>query len=97
MEFFAYLAAHPEVGALLSAGLAQVAEPENAAIVSAYDFGQCARVVDVGGGRGDFLATVLTAYPTVRGVLYEQPQVAANPADLQAAGVMERCEVVPVL
>lgn len=94
MEFFAYLAAHPDVGALLSAGLAQVAAPENAAIVSAYTFGQFARLVDIGGGRGDFLATVLTAYPTVRGVLYEQPQVAANPADLQAAGVLERCEVV---
>lgn len=91
---FAYLAAHPDVGALLSAGLAQVAAPENAAIVSAYPFGQFARLVDVGGGRGDFLAAVLTAYPTVRGVLYEQPQVAANPADLQAAGVLERCEVV---
>jgi hypothetical protein len=94
MEFFAYLAAHPDVGALLSAGLAQVAAPENTAIASAYAFGQYARLVDVGGGRGDFLAAVLTAYPTVRGVLYEQPQVAANPASLQAAGVMERCEVI---
>jgi hypothetical protein len=27
-------------------------------------------------------------------VIYEQPQVAANPASLQAADVMERCEVV---
>ena len=37
---------------------------------------------------------MLTTYPTMRGVLYDQPQVAANPTYLQAAGVMERCEVV---
>jgi hypothetical protein len=50
--------------------------------------------VDVGGGRGGLLAAILTAYPAVRGLLYEQPAVAVNPASLQAAGVMERCEVV---
>jgi hypothetical protein len=94
MEFFAYLAAHPDVEALFSAGLAQVTARENVAIASAYAFGQFARLVDVGGGRGGLLAAVLTAYPTVRGVLYEQPAVAAHPAALQAAGVMERCEVV---
>jgi O-methyltransferase len=79
MEFFAYLAAHPDVEALFSAGLAQVTARENAAIAGAYAFGQFARLVDVGGGRGGLLAAVLTAYPTVRGVLYEQPRVAANP------------------
>jgi predicted O-methyltransferase YrrM len=94
MEFFAYLAAHADVGALFSAGMAQATARENAAIASAYAFGQFARLVDVGGGGGGLLAAVLTAYPTVRGVLYEQPAVAANPAVLQAAGVMERCEVV---
>jgi hypothetical protein len=94
MGFFAYLAEHPDVEALFSAALAQVTARENAAIAGAYAFGQFARLVDVGGGRGGLLAAVLTAYPTVRGVLYEQPAVAANPASLQAAGVMEHCEVV---
>ena len=94
MGFFAYLAAHPDVEALFSAAMAQATARENAAIAGAYAFGQFARLVDVGGGRGGLLAAVLTAYPTVRGVLYEQPAVAANPASLQAAGVMERCEVV---
>jgi hypothetical protein len=94
MGFFAYLAAHADVGALFSAGMAQVAERENAAIPSAYDFGQFARLVDVGGGSGGFLAAVLTTYPTMREVLYDQPQVTVHPAYLQAAGVMERCEVI---
>jgi hypothetical protein len=92
--FFAYLAAHADVGALFSAGMAQAAERENAAIPSAYDFGQFARLVDIGGGSGGFLAAVLTTYPTMRGVLYDQPQVTGNPTYLQAAGVMARCEVI---
>jgi hypothetical protein len=93
-EFFPYLAAHPDVEALFSAGMAQATVRENAAIAGVYAFGQFARLVDVGGGSGGLLAAVLTAYPTVRGVLYDEPAVAANPASLQAAGVMERCEVV---
>jgi hypothetical protein len=94
MDFFAYLAAHPDVEVLFSAAMAQATARENDAIAGAYAFGQFARLVDVGGGRGGLLAAILTAYPAVRGLLYEQPAVAVNPASLQAAGAMERCEVV---
>jgi hypothetical protein len=84
MGFFAYLAAHPDVGGLFSAGMAQVAEPENAAVVSAYDFGQFARLVDIGGDRGGLLAAVLTAFPTVHGVLHDW-------ADAQSIQILQRC------
>lgn len=60
----------------------------------AYDFGQYRRIVDIGGGKGGFLAAVLTAYPTVHGVLYDQPQVVAEPTYLSKAGVLERCDII---
>jgi hypothetical protein len=63
--------------------------------LAAYDFGQFKRVVDVGGGRGAFIAALLGKHAHARGVLFDQPHVVAQaePA-LQAAGVFERCEVV---
>ncbi len=94
MAFFDYLAAHSDVNAAFDAAMALVSEPENTAIAQAYDFEQCTRVVDVGGGRGGSLAAVLTAYPAVRGVLYDQPQVVADPTHLRTTGVLERCDVI---
>ncbi|HXG18211.1 MAG TPA: methyltransferase [Methylomirabilota bacterium] len=94
MGFFDYLTQHPEAGAWFDRGLANFATVENAAIVGCYDFGQCRRIVDVGGGQGGFLMEVLKAFPSVTGVLYDRPQVIQEPAYLTAAGLMHRCEVV---
>jgi len=52
-------------------------------------------VVDVGGGHGLLLATVLQAYPTMHGVLFDLPEVIAGaPATLEAEGIAERCQVI---
>jgi O-methyltransferase domain/Dimerisation domain len=94
MGFFDYLTQHPEAGVWFDRGLANFATTENPAIVSCYDFGQCRRVIDVGGGQGGFLAEVLKAFPSVTGVLYDRPEVIQEPAYLTAAGLLNRCEVV---
>jgi hypothetical protein len=51
-------------------------------------------VVDVGGGRGGFIAAVLRAHPGVRGVLYDLPEVVSDAGSLAAAGVADRCEIL---
>ncbi|WP_448628263.1 methyltransferase [Geodermatophilus sp. URMC 64] len=58
------------------------------AVAASYDFGRFGTVVDVGGGRGGLLTAVLARHPTVRGVLFDQPDVVA------AAGLGERCTAV---
>ena len=66
-----------------------------AAVVDAYDFSGLGTIIDVGGGRGSLLAGILDAYPTARGVLFDQPAVVAGaPAVLEASRVTERCRVV---
>jgi hypothetical protein len=63
--------------------------------LSAYDFTRFATIVDVGGGHGALLATVLSGHETARGVLYDLPHVIAGAgAPLQRAGVADRCELV---
>src|SRR5262249_55569540 len=66
-----------------------------AAVAEAYDFSGVRRVVDVGGGIGRLLATVLERYPLVQGALFDRPDVIdeARPT-LAEHGVAERCEVV---
>ena len=72
--------------------LSQVVAEE---VVDAYDFGRFGTVVDVGGGRGMLLAAVLSRYPSVGGVLFDQPDVVAGAHELlSAAGVSQRCRVV---
>jgi hypothetical protein len=70
--------------------------PAHARLVAAtYDFFRMSLVVDVGGGRGQLLATILDRYPRLRGILFEQPHVIEGARQIHdAAGVVDRCEVV---
>lgn len=91
MPFFDYLAAHPEIGARFDASMALMSMPENAALAAAYPF--CGVVVDVGGGRGGLLAAILREHPGVRGVLFDQPSVLADPSTLLVADHIDRCRL----
>ncbi|GAA0639282.1 hypothetical protein GCM10010174_71700 [Kutzneria viridogrisea] len=45
------------------------------ALLSAYDFSDAGRIVDIGGGKGTLLAGVLAGTPNATGVLYEAPRL----------------------
>jgi O-methyltransferase domain len=69
-----------------------------AAIVAGYDFRAVPTIVDVGGGYGGMLATILAATPTVHGVLYDQPDVVAGaPTLLKQRGVDDRVRIEEVV
>jgi len=92
--FHDYLDAHPDAaGAYESAMESTVAEFDAAA--DAYDFGGVGTVVDVGGGQGAFLVSVLRRNPNVRGVLFDLPRVVAG-APTRLAGIAEgnRIEII---
>jgi hypothetical protein len=86
---------HPEEGAVFDAAMTGMSHRQAAAVLASYDFGRFSRIVDVGGGQGAFLASILTKYPSTRGVLFDQPHVVASAEPVvRAAGVANRCEVV---
>lgn len=74
---FDYLADHPDQAADFHAFQAQVTRRNVTALLSRYDFPAGATVVDVGGGTGALLRTVLSGRSDLRGVLYDQPEAAA--------------------
>jgi 2,7-dihydroxy-5-methyl-1-naphthoate 7-O-methyltransferase len=47
-------------------------------VAEVYDWSSVGRVVDVGGGTGTLLRTVLAAHPHLRGTLFELPEVAGR-------------------
>ncbi|KST68511.1 methyltransferase [Mastigocoleus testarum] len=64
-------------------------------ILDSYDFSCVEKVVDVGGGHGALIASILTSYPQISGVLYDLPHVTAEASRLlHEEGVAKRCEIV---
>jgi hypothetical protein len=64
-------------------------------IVSAYDWGSLGHVVDVGGGNGALLIALLSAYPALRGTVFDLPATAeAARKALAAAGFASRADAV---
>jgi hypothetical protein len=95
MSYFAYLAHHPEADRVFNEAMTDRAAQISAAVLDVYDFSQFKTIVDVGGGYGANLATILRSYPAALGILFDQPHVAAGAmAHLEAAGVVEHLTIV---
>jgi hypothetical protein len=80
-DLFSYFASQdPEAGELFHRSLSAAGHD---AVLAAYDFSAFALVADIGGGRGTFLGALVAAYPGLRGLLVERPEVIAQ---VSAAG-----------
>ena len=92
---FDYLAKHPEVSALFNQGMAGNSPAHARLVARTYDFSGMTRVIDVGGGRGRLIATILAEHKHLRGILFDQPHVIESAREtLDEAGVADRCDLV---
>ena len=97
MPIFDYYARHPEQWKIFDAAMTGSAGPEIAAVMADYDFSGIGTLIDLGGGHGSFLGTILGAYPAIKGVLAEMPAVIDGARrHLEAAHLADRCEVVTI-
>lgn len=94
-EVFPYYSAHPESARPFHEAMTEFSASLSAAVVEAYDFSAFKTIVDVGGGHGGLLTTILKATPQARGVIFDQPEVVAGAtAAIAAAGMQSRIEAV---
>ena len=95
VDVWKYFQQNPEDAAIFNNSMSSVTAATNDTILSLYDFSKFETVVDVGGGHGGLMTSILKRNPTVKGVLFDAPEVieGARPK-LEAAGVAERCETV---
>jgi hypothetical protein len=85
----------PETAALFNDYMTETATRRAAAVLHGYDFTGIATLVDAGGGHGRLLSSILHAYPTMRGILFDLPHVIeAAQGLLTSVGVADRCECV---
>jgi len=92
-DAWTYRKEHPEEQAIFDSAMTGNSRSEAEAVLEAYDFSRFGCVVDVGGGQGLLLKTILLACPATRGILFDQPQVTAS-ADQTLAELAERCQIV---
>lgn len=92
--FFDHLADEQHLRALFDASMALMSGPENDIIAATYPFGDSTSVIDIGGGRGGLLASILILHPELDGALFDQGQVIAEPTLLSESNVMDRCELL---
>ena len=92
---FAYLNDAADAAATFNDHQTSMTQQDAAAVVSAYDFREYARVVDVGGGHGALTAAILRACPSTIAVLFDQPAVIEGAKQrLREEGLTDRCTCI---
>jgi hypothetical protein len=92
---FEHLEGNQEIAALFNQAMVEQTRVTANEVVHAYDFSGMKRIIDIGGGYGQLLATILLANPDTCGVLYDLPHAReAGQNHLEAAGLAERCDII---
>jgi hypothetical protein len=95
LPFWEDVSADPARRAAYDAQMAHDIGVDAAAVAAACDWGSLGHVVDVGGGDGTLLATLLRAHPGLTGTVVDGPQTtAAARATFEAAGLGGRASVI---
>ena len=66
---------NPEAGKRFQRAMSSQSKQFELAIARGYDFSAARTIIDVGGGRGSLLATILQTYPALRGTLFDRESV----------------------
>src|SRR5262245_19449480 len=95
MPIFEHFTKNPERGAVFDKAMTGHHGPEADPMLDAYDFSGFKELVDVGGGNGSLLISILKRHSHMRGVLFDLPRVAerARPA-IETANLLERCRII---
>jgi cyclopropane fatty-acyl-phospholipid synthase-like methyltransferase len=95
VDVWKYFQQNPEDAAVFNNSMSNVTAAANEAITSLYDFSQFETIVDVGGGHGGLITSILKQNPGVKGVLFDAAEVIAGARPkIEAAGLADRIETV---
>ncbi|MEH2294625.1 methyltransferase [Nostoc sp.] len=95
MNIWDYYAQNAEAGKLFDRSMTSVTATVLEAIINNYDFSSFNTVVDVGGGQGSLITTILKANLKLKGILFDVPNVIENAKPrLQGESYAERCTTI---
>src|SRR6476646_2270666 len=90
---FEFFEKHAEEAQIFNDAMTALSTIDSPAVTESYSFDQIHSIVDVGGGHGLLLATILARHPHMKGTLYDVPQVGKGAKDGPLKTLMERCTV----
>ena len=93
-SIFEHFSRNPEAAAVFDDAMTSISTREARATADGYDFKGVKTLMDVAGGHGHLLATVLRRHKMMRGVLFDLPHVAAGAAaTFTRAGITGRVRI----
>ena len=93
MPTFEFMKQNPEEAQIFNETMTNLSMIDGPAVEGAYDFQGINSIVDVGGGHGRLLLTILEKNPHMKGTLYDLAHVVAGAANGLLKPVMNRCTV----
>ena len=61
--------------------MAEITRQVAKAVIAAYDFATFSKIVDVGGGNGTLIATILGSAPKLLGIVFDSSSGSAEASD----------------
>jgi O-methyltransferase len=95
VPYFEYLnRTRPEAGETFNRALGGASAIAGPIVAKGFDFSGISRLCDVGGGTGGLLAEILARNTSMRGVLFDLPEVAEQArSTFEARGLSDRVEI----
>ena len=95
-DMFDYFGQNVEAGKIFNHAMTDYSALSSCAVLLSYDFSETRSLVDVGGGCGRLLTSILRMYPCMQGTLFDMPSVVAAAQEILASDqCRERCALVP--
>lgn len=95
MPVFEYLAKHRDESEIFNNAMTMFSGMVIPAVLEVYDFSGIGTLVDVAGGHGRVLTSILEKYPAMNGVLFDLEHVLAGARPLiDARGLAGRCRTI---
>ncbi len=95
MSPYEYMQQYPDKATTFDKAMLELSSMADNGITEVYDFFTKNKLIDLGGGTGYFLKTVLTKYSHMQGVLLEIPAtIERAKEELTHSGLISRCQLV---
>jgi SAM-dependent methyltransferase len=91
---FDYYGAHPDEGRQFGQAMENISRFAAHAVLEAYDFSDARTIMDVGGGNGSMVISILQRHPATatRGLVFDLPYIEPSAREsIRAAGLEDRC------
>ncbi len=95
IDFFSYLQKQPGVASVFNDAMTGLTPVRLQDIQSGYSFSNAGLIADIGAGNGSLLVEILKAHPHLKGIIFDQPELASKAEETMRRGhVATRCQVL---